>query len=133
MISENDLFNWIKKNFIKDLKPSEKPTSRYDCFSEQYNLDIELKCRRTHYPDLIIEKKKYDALMHRSKEFGTIPVYINSTPEGVWAFYVNDIKIDWQNKLLPKQTDFSDNTFIEKRIGYLTIDKGIELTSKVKW
>ena len=132
MITENELYNWIKKNFIEDLKESEKRTSRYDCFSKEYNLDIELKCRRTHYSDLIIEKKKYDALMLRSKEHGTIPVYVNSTPKGVWAFYIADIRITWQNKLLPKHTDFSDNTFIEKKIGYLTLDSGIELTSKVK-
>jgi len=132
MTTEKGLFNWIKKNFISDLKESEKRTSRYDCFSKEYNLDIELKCRRTHYSDLIIEKKKYDALMLRSKEHGTIPVYVNSTPKGVWAFYIADIRITWQNKLLPKHTDFSDNTFIEKEIGYLTLASGIELTSKVK-
>ena len=132
MTTEKGLFNWIKKNFISDLKESEKPTSRHDCFSKRYNLDIELKCRRTHYSDLIIEKKKYDALILRSKEHGTIPVYVNSTPKGVWAFYIADIRITWQNKLLPKHTDFSDNTFIEKKIGYLTLDSGIELTSKVK-
>jgi hypothetical protein len=132
MTSENQLYNWIKKNFIKDLKESEKRNSRYDCFSKEHNLDIELKCRRTHYSDLIIEKKKYDSLMLRSKEHGTIPVYINSTPKGVWAFYIADIRINWYNKLLPKHTDFSDNTFIEKKIGYLTLDSGIELTSKVK-
>lgn len=132
MTTEKGLFNWIKKNFISDLKESEKPTSRHDCFSKEYNLDIELKCRRTHYSDLIIEKKKYDALMLRSKEHGTIPVYVNSTPKGVWAFYIADIRITWQNKLLPKHTDFSDNTFIEKEIGYLTLASGIELTSKVK-
>jgi len=132
MTTEKGLFNWIKKNFISDLKESEKRTSRYDCFSKEYNLDIELKCRRTHYSDLIIEKKKYDALMLRSKEHGTIPVYVNSTPKGVWAFYIADIRITWQNKLLPKHTDFSDNTFIEKEIGSLTLVSGIELTSKVK-
>ena len=103
MTTEKGLFNWIKKNFISDLKESEKPTSRHDCFSKEYNLDIELKCRRTHYSDLIIEKKKYDALILRSKEHGTIPVYVNSTPKGIWAFYIADIKIKWQNKLLDRQ------------------------------
>lgn len=129
MRSERDLFVWIKKNFISDLEPSVSSTSVYDCFSKHYNLDIELKCRRTHYPTLIIEKKKYDALMLRSKKFGTIPVYINSTPQGVWAFYINDIEIEWQNKLLPKETDFSDNTFISKTIGYLKLNSGTDLAS----
>lgn len=129
MKSERDLFVWIKKNFISDLEPSVSSTSVYDCFSKHYNLDIELKCRRTHYPTLIIEKKKYDALMLRSKKFGTIPVYINSTPQGVWAFYINDIEIEWQNKLLPKETDFSDNTFISKTIGYLKLNSGTDLAS----
>ena len=37
---------------------------------------------------LIIERKKYDSLMERSTTYGTIPVYINSTPKGVWGFYL---------------------------------------------
>ena len=86
--SEQQLFEFVKDNFINDLQPSETSTSRYDCFSEKYQMDIELKCRRKHYEGLIIEKGKYDALMKRCQTHGTTPVYINSTPNGVWGFYL---------------------------------------------
>jgi len=69
--NEQQLFNFINKHFIKDLKPSELPTSRFDCYSEKYKLDIELKCRRKHYDELIIERGKYDALMHRCEVNGS--------------------------------------------------------------
>ena len=55
---EKDLFNFIKNNFIPDLIPTEL-RKRYDCFSEFYQMDIELKCRRKHYSKLLIEKPKY--------------------------------------------------------------------------
>ena len=127
-LRENDLFIWIKDNYIEDLEQCKMQSSRYDCFSSKYKLDIELKCRRSHYDDLIIEKKKYDALMKRARDFNTIPVYVNSTPVGIWAFYLSDIRIIWSFKHLPKQTDFSDNRFIQKEIGYLNIKYGVNLT-----
>jgi hypothetical protein len=124
---ENDLYQWIKENFIEDLILTKEKHSFYDCYSKKFNLDIELKCRRTHYPDLIIEQKKYLALMSRSKTHDTIPLYINSTPKGIWAFYISDIDIDWKTKMLPKQTDFPNNILIDKTIGYLKLESGINL------
>lgn len=131
MIFEKGLYSWLQKNFIPDLELCSVKTSRYDCYSTHYKLDIELKCRRTHYDELIIEKGKYDALMSRCKKHGTTPVYINSTPKGIWAFYIAKIDIKWENRLLPKETDFSDNTFINKKIGYLPVSMGIKLSDMV--
>jgi len=125
--NEQQLFNFINKHFIKDLKPSELPTSRFDCYSEKYKLDIELKCRRKHYDELIIERGKYDALMHRCEVNGSRPVYINSTPKGVWGFYLDKHQLEWEHRDLPKQTDFSDRQTISKEIGYLDTTKGINL------
>ena len=85
-IKEQQLFNALKESFMPDLKKSDDPMARYDCYSIIHNIDIELKCRRKHYDDLLIEKKKYDALLLRALNFGTDPVYINSTPSGVWVF-----------------------------------------------
>lgn len=127
--NEQQLFDFIKDNFIKDLHPSEYSTSRYDCFSERYQMDIELKCRRKHYEGLIIEKGKYDALMNRCKTYGTTPVYINSTPEGVWGFYLEQFDLVWEHRDLPKQTDFSRREKISKEISYLPVLEGIDLLS----
>jgi hypothetical protein len=125
--SEQQLFAFIKKNFIQDLNPTKFTNSRYDCYSSEYNLDIELKCRRKHYDELIIERKKYVSLMERSKTYGTIPVYINSTPKGVWGFYLQQYEVEWSRRDLPKQTDFSDRQTISKEVGYLKVSEGVDL------
>ena len=124
---ESELFTFVKENFIKDLAMSEVKYSRYDCYSLAYNMDIELKCRRAHYDDLLIERNKHDALFERSIKFGTRPVYINSTPLGVWAFYISHIRIKWEERDLPRNTDFGDQGKITKMIGYLNINDGTKL------
>tara|TARA_R110000824_G_scaffold157037_2_gene330449 strand:- start:589 stop:1011 length:423 start_codon:yes stop_codon:yes gene_type:complete len=125
--SEKQLFSFIQERFILDLQPTVSKTSRYDCFSESFKMDIELKCRRKHYDDLLIEKKKYDSLMERSAKHNTIPVYINSTPNGIWAFYLKDYDIKWETKYLPKNTDFHNRTKILKEVGYLNVNEGTDL------
>ena len=106
---------------------SENPFSKYDCYSIYYKLDIELKCRRTHYNDLLIEKIKYDALMDRARKYGTKPVYINSTPVGVWAFYIADHPMKWEFRQMPRTTDFARNDKVPKQVGYLKIVNGKRL------
>ena len=124
---EEHLFEWLKKEYIPDLKQAEGKHSKYDCFSDKYSFDIEIKCRQAHYDDLIIEKKKYDFLIKRSSEYNTIPLYINSTPKGVWVFYIKDLSIIWTSKMLPKKTYWDDGTFINKEIGYLNILNGLKI------
>ncbi len=130
---EEYLFAALKESFLPDLKSSEAATSRYDCYSLIHNIDIELKCRKKHYDDLVIEKGKYDALVSRALNFGTLPVYINSTPKGVWAFRLLDIgEPVWETRSMPKTSEFSQRQFIEKVVGYYHIDTGSELTDKFK-
>lgn len=126
-LTEQTLFEYIKKNYIPDLKKSDSKYSKTDCFSDEFNLDIELKCRRTHYKTLLIERKKYDALMVRAAEFQTRPVYINSTPKGIWGFYLLNIDLNWETKMLPQTTDFGNNAKILKEIAYLNVFDGISL------
>lgn len=125
---EAELFDFLLRNHIPDLQPSEHPTSRYDCYSELYNLDIELKCRQSHYDNLLIEKKKYDALKFRAIIFSTIPYYINSTPEGVWAFDLSKLpEPKWESRKMPKTTQFADNSEVIKEVGYISISLGMRL------
>jgi hypothetical protein len=125
--TEQQLFSFIKENFIHDLDPTTLSNSRYDCYSSTYKMDIELKCRRKHYDELIIERKKYNALMERSKTYDTVPVYINSTPKGVWGFYLQQYEIEWSHRDLPKVTDFANKQTISKEIGYLKVSEGVDL------
>lgn len=89
---------------------------------------IELKCRRKHYDELVIEKSKYEALIKKAEENGDIPIYICSTPKGIWAFSLNSIQPpEWKSKSMPRQTDFSRREFIKKEVGFLHLCQGIEL------
>jgi len=127
---ELDLFNIIKLTHVTDLKKSEKQFSRYDCYSSEYKMDIELKCRNKHYDELLIEKDKYDALMQRSKEYGTYAIYINSTPEGIYVFNLTKMNEPvWEEKGgLPKTSHFSDRRKIKKIVAFLPIKKAKKIT-----
>jgi hypothetical protein len=132
LYTEDLLFKWLKREYIPDLERSEDQYSFYDCYSDEFKIHIELKCRKVHYQSLIIEKRKYLALIKMCKQHKTKPIYINSTPNGVWAFYIEDLDIEWQDKALPETTDFSNSNFIDKSIGYLDVSKGVELSSILK-
>ena len=65
--TEKELFDWLKLK-ISDLQQSEDKFSFWDCYSEKLKCRIELKCRRKHYNTLLIEKKKYDAMLNKCKD-----------------------------------------------------------------
>jgi hypothetical protein len=126
---ERELFNLIKERIADDLQVSEHKMSKYDCYSLVHNSDIELKCRNIHYDDLLIEKAKYDALIQRAAMFGTIPVYINSTPIGVWSFRLSELpEPKWEERRMPKTTHFTNNNMIVKMVGYYNISLGKDIT-----
>lgn len=126
---ERELFNLIKERIADDLKVSEHKMSKYDCYSLAHNSDIELKCRNLHYDDLLIEKAKYDALIERATMFGTVPVYINSTPNGVWSFRLSELpEPSWEERRMPKTTHFTNNNMIVKMVGYYNISLGKDIT-----
>lgn len=125
-MKESELYEFVR-TLIPDLKMSEFKFSKYDCYSENYRMDIELKCRRAHYDDLLIEWIKYDALMQRAQKFNTKAVYINYTPAGIWAFYLDEFSPEWENRDMPKTTDFSNRQQVSKRVGYLNIEQGRRL------
>ncbi len=126
---ERELFNLIKERIADDLKVSEHKMSKYDCYSLSYNADIELKCRNVHYDDLVIEKIKYDALIARAAMFNTRPIYINSTPLGVWSFRLDELaEPAWEDRRMPKTTYFANNNMIVKVVGYYNISLGKNIT-----
>lgn len=125
--TEKQLFNFLKTNFISDLVQTSS-TARFDCYSNAFKLNIELKCRKKHYNELMLEKKKYDSIMERSESLGMLPVYVNSTPLGVWAFYLLRKEYDWSVRSLPTTTNWNSKK-IDKEVTYLNISQGIDLLS----
>jgi hypothetical protein len=66
-----------------------------------------MKCRRTHYDTLIIEKKKWDYLADIRARTGARTLYINATPKGVYQFDLGALEApEWHLKALPDKTDF---------------------------
>jgi len=124
---EKDLFEWLSKNYYKTLVNSKNPISRWDCYDIETQNRIELKCRRKHYNTLILEKSKYDAIVKESDKNLDIPIYINSTPEGIYLFNLNKIDIKWFTKSLPASTEFKKRMWIKKEITELDINKAIKL------
>ena len=128
MMKEIDLFEYLKGSLYPDLVKSEGIFDAFDCISEKAGHYIELKCRYTHYPTLLIEEMKYRKLITQSAERDLIPYYINSTPQGVYSFDLMDLpEPEWSIKYLPATTQFGRVAKVEKLIGYLDIEEGVKL------
>jgi len=124
-LNEQELFNMLKK-IIPDLE-KRNPFSFRDGYSKKHNLSIELKCRHTHYNNLIVEKLKWDTLIKEENVR-----YINSTPKGVYSFDIKKIKEpEWFDKLLPAETEFDKKYKITKKVGLLSISLSKEITSLI--
>lgn len=128
MLKEPELFAYLKEFYYPDLVMSDDKFSKYDCISKDLSLYIELKSRNTHYDDLIIEKIKFDAICEQARELDCLPLYINSTPEGIWKFHLDPTSPPtWEEKWLPQNTEFSSRGNKTKVVGYLPIKDGQEL------
>jgi hypothetical protein len=127
-LTEDRLYGLIKEHMIPDLQKTDQ-FNPCDCFSVEYDLICELKCRRTHYSDLLIEKIKWDKLILSEKVR-----YINSTPDGVFSFDLRKIQEpEWFEGTMPKTTEFERNDYITKVVGYIPLKCGKNITKRVIW
>ncbi len=127
-MKEQQLFNYLKDSYLSDLTSATNHMSRWDCVSDIHKVRIELKCRRTHYSTLLLEKKKYDAMIRSVDGSNYRPLYINSTPKGIYSFDLSKIKPKWiTNKINPATTDFSNNVKVIKEVAYLSISESTEI------
>jgi hypothetical protein len=128
VLTEQALFDLLKKRIARDLRKVDDEFSNYDCISDESTAYIELKCRKTHYNYLMIERYKYDRLVEQAMEINYNPIYINSTPKGVWAFNLNYVQPRWyMQDNLPKTTEFENNEKVTKEVGYLNVEGGVKL------
>jgi len=132
-MTEHQLFNFLEDKFA-GLERAEDPFSTWDCtFSVEtplttVNYYAELKCRDTHYPDLLIEEDKYRRLMVAASSAGRRPVYICSTPEGIWGWDLIKVSMPkWKEEMHNKTTEFEDTEKVLKLVGYLPIAQGRRL------
>jgi hypothetical protein len=126
--NESDLFEFLRSNVYPDLVKSNNQMSRWDCYSPTTGHRIELKCRKRHYPTLLLEKKKYDAMIEECEKHLDIPIYINSTPKGVFSFNLHKIFPTFEiNNKNPATTQFYNTQRIEKEVTYLEINQALKL------
>lgn len=125
---EQQLFDWLKEFVYFDLVKSRNQMSRWDCYSPKYKHRIELKCRRKHYLSLLLEKKKYNAMIFETGKHLDIPMYINSTPQGIYSFNLLNIEPVWVEKQLRATTEFTNNNIITKEVAFLDLADAKELT-----
>ncbi|CAB4154038.1 hypothetical protein UFOVP637_1, partial [uncultured Caudovirales phage] len=64
-------------------------------------------------------------------EIGFAPCYINSTPQGIYAFNLHKVQVTWENHPMPATTDFGNAQLIEKAIGFLSIAQAVHLPGAV--
>ena len=130
--NEKALYRAIRDSLIPDLLSYKSHNSTYDCFSEDLNMQVELKCWRRHYDELMIERSKWDRLLSESKVNGTRSIYLNSTPEGVWAFDLNHLEktdsLVWSFKTLPVKTQWDRGQTKRKEVSYIHISMGKDIT-----
>ena len=127
-MKEAELFDYLKTFLYPDLEKSIGIFDSFDCISKQAGHYIELKCRATHYPTLLIEEVKYRKLITQSAERDLIPFYINSTPLGVFSFDLMDVPEPiWEVKYLPATTQFGRSGKVDKLVGYLPIEEAVQL------
>jgi hypothetical protein len=125
---EIDLFNYLKENVYFDLVKSKNQMSRWDCYSPATGHRIELKCRTRHFDTLLLEKKKYIAMIEECEKHLDIPIYINSTPKGVFSFNLHNIEPTFEtNTKNPATTQFYNTQRIEKEVAYLEINQALKL------
>lgn len=116
-MTEKHLLDWLIDNFDPSIKAAEYKYSRFDAYSKSRDLFIELKCRRTHYDSLLIEKKKFDSLTEDGDA-----LYICSTPRGIYSWLLSkDMEIEWIAKSMPRNTDFGNRSKKSKIVSYLRI------------
>lgn len=125
-MTEQELFDFLKTQGLDNLAKAEDEFSTYDCtFSADARFGTvryyaELKCRDTHYDDLLIEESKYRRLMQVADAHGRVPVYICSTPEGIWGWNLHKVAVPvWQASLMPATTQFENTDKVLKVVGFL--------------
>jgi len=119
-MTEKNLFNYMKEEHFPDLVMSRGKMSRWDCYSPEYRYRLELKCRRKHYETLLLERSKFEAMVKECRRHSDVPLYVNSTPKGIYAFDLSLIEPEWTTKKLPATTQWG-GSWVDKEVTMLCI------------
>jgi len=125
----------LKETTVPNLERMEYGFSHWDCTAwydtpmGRVDFILELKCRETHYPELLIEQVKWDWLLEEAGKRSARPAYINSTPRGIYAWDLYRVKEPiWEERILPATTTFENRDQIRKVVGFLPITEAMVLS-----
>jgi hypothetical protein len=135
-LDEGTLFDLLKMKMIEDLTMSSTLHSEFDCYSRKHRVLIELKCRKTHYDTLLVEQSKYIDVISKASRLGYRPIYINSTPEGIWAFDLSKVeRTAWKQQMMPSYTQIANSKMpsikVSKTVAYLHVDDAVSLAQRL--
>lgn len=108
--------------------------SRYDAFDPKLGVMLEIKCRKRHYDDTMLEKIKYEWNKQYAKDNDFEFIYAVSMPtkEGHKLYLFDPINMEdeeydfgWHTKKLPAKTEFGGSEWIDKEVGYLHVDDAL--------
>ena len=133
-MTEEQLLTHLARTSVPNLERMEYGFSHWDCtaFYEtslgRVDFILELKCRETHYPEMLIEQAKYDWLIEEAGKRSAKPAYVNWTPQGIFAWDLYRVKEpSWAPRLMPATTQFGNNEEIVKVVGFLPVVDAIRL------
>ena len=134
-MNEQELLTHLAATSVPNLQRMEYGFSHWDCTAwydtpmGRVDFILELKCRDTHYPELLIEQIKWDWLLEEAGKRSARPAYINSTPRGIYAWDLYRIKEPiWEERILPATTTFENRDQIRKVVGFLPITDAMVLS-----
>jgi len=56
-----------------------------------------------------------------------VPIYINSTPQGIYLFNLNKVDLKWFEKSLPATSEFKNRRWVKKQVTEINIKQAIKL------
>lgn len=126
LLNTSPMFNFEKMN---------GKFSRYDAFDTENGLMLEIKCRKKHYDDTMLEKMKYDWNKKYAKE-NDLEFYYCVTmphPKGTAVYLFDPLAMEeedeydfkWHTKKLPEKTEFCGSKWVDKEVGYLHVDDAL--------
>ena len=133
-MTEEQLLTHLARTSVPNLERMEYGFSHWDCtaFYEtslgRVDFILELKCRETHYPEMLIEQAKYDWLIEEAGKRSAKPAYVNWTPQGIFAWDLYRVKEPaWAPRLMPATTQFQHTEEIVKVVGFLPVADAVQL------
>ena len=125
--TEEEVISYLNEQSNRKFKPVEDEYCRYDAEDDEYI--VEIKVRKKHYQDCLIEYDKFDDNIGTSDNLGKDFLYVVATSEDIYVFncsklHKDGFKFKWDWKELPKNTDFGGSEQkITKFVGYIPVDE----------